>query len=134
MYAARRAAADSPAFRVPVLTWRGVPLVPSDKVPINRSAGARVPHVTNRGVESSAGLSSILLLRVGEAKQGVVGLHQIGLPGEQLPGLSVRFMGIDNYSTASYLVTLYFGSAILTEDALAILENVEVGNYHDYEE
>lgn len=121
-------------FGSPFLTWRGVPLVPTDKVPINRSVGARVPHVTNRSAESSAGLSSILLLRVGEAKQGVVGLHQIGLPGEQLPGLSVRFMGIDNYSTASYLVTLYFGSAVLTEDALGILENVEVGNYHDYEE
>jgi Phage capsid-like protein len=60
-------------------------------------------------------------------------LHQIGLPGEQMPGLSVRFMGIDNYSTASYLVTLYFSAAVLTEDALGVLENVEVGNYHDYE-
>jgi hypothetical protein len=121
-------------FGSPFLTWRGVPLVPSDKIPINRAVGSRVPHVTNRGIDGAAGLSSILLLRVGEQKQGVVGLHQIGLPGEQLPGVSVRFMGIDNYSTASYLVTLYFSSAVLTEDAIGILENVEVGNYHDYEE
>jgi hypothetical protein len=121
-------------FGSPFLTWRGVPLVPSDKLPINRSVGSRVPHVTNRDVDGTAGLTSILLMRVGEAKQGVVGLHQIGLPGEQMPGLSVRFMGIDNYSTASYLVTLYFSAAVLTEDALGILENVEVGNYHDYKE
>ncbi len=121
-------------FGSPFLTWRGVPLVPSDKLPVNRAVGARVPHVTNRDVDGSAGLTSILLMRVGEAKQGVVGLHQIGLPGEQMPGLSVRFMGIDNYSTASYLVTLYFSAAVLTEDALGILENVEVGNYHDYSE
>jgi hypothetical protein len=120
-------------FGSPFITWRGVPLVPSNKLPINRSVGARIPHVTNRDVEGTAGLTSILLMRVGEQKQGVVGLHQTGLPGEQMPGLSVRFMGIDNYSTASYLVTLYFSTAVLTEDALGILENVEVGNYHDYE-
>src|ERR1700723_1984067 len=118
-------------FGSPFLTWRGVPLVPSNKLPINRSNGTRVPHVANRDTEGTAGLTSILLMRVGEQKQGVVGLHQTGLAGEQMPGLSVRFMGIDNYSTASYLVTLYFSAAVLTEDALGILENVEVGNYHD---
>jgi hypothetical protein len=107
-------------FGSPFLTWRGVPLVPSDKVLVNRS-----------GADRSAGLTNILLMRVGEQKQGVVGLHQTGLPGEELPGLSVRFMGIDDHSTASYLVTLYFSAAVLTEDALAVLENVEIGNYHD---
>lgn len=109
-------------FGSPFITWRGVPIVPSDKLLVNRTSGDR-----------SAGLTNILLLRVGEQKQGVVGLHQTGLPGEQVPGLSVRFMGIDNHSTASYLATLYFSAAVLTEDALAVLENVEVGNYHDYE-
>ncbi len=111
-----------PMFGSPFLTWRGVPIVPSDKLLVNRT-----------GTDHSAGLTNILLMRVGEAKQGVVGLHQVGFPGEQMPGLSVRFMGIDNYSTASYLVTLYFSAAVLTEDALAVLDNVEVGNYHDYE-
>ncbi|MEY4582814.1 MAG: hypothetical protein RL701_7517 [Pseudomonadota bacterium] len=96
------------------LTWRGLPLVPSDKVPVE------------------AGKSSILLLRVGEAKQGVVGLFQPGLSGEQSPGLSVRFMGIDNNAVASYLVSLYCSAAVLTPDALAVLENVEVGFYHEY--
>jgi CRP-like cAMP-binding protein len=119
-------------FGSPFLTWRGVPLVPSDKLPVNHSL-ARQPHAANRGMDRSAGLTSILLMRVGEPKQGVVGLQQIGLPGEQVPGLSVRFMGIDDYSTASYLVTLYFSAAVLTEDALGVLEGVEVGNYHDYE-
>jgi Phage capsid-like protein len=119
-------------FGAPFITWRGVPLIPSDKLPVNQSV-SRVPHATNRGTERSAGLTSILLMRVGEHKQGVVGLQQTGLPGEQVPGLSVRFMGIDDYSTASYLVTLYFSAAVLTDDALAVLEGVEVGNYHDYE-
>ena len=96
------------------ITWRGVPLIPSDKVPVK------------------AGKTSILLLRTGEARQGVVGLFQPGLPGEQSPGLSVRFMGINHKAIASYLVSLYCSLAVLTEDALAVLDNVEVGKYHEY--
>ncbi|NTU85019.1 MAG: hypothetical protein HGA45_37590 [Chloroflexales bacterium] len=101
-------------FGAQFLTWRGLPLIPSDKVP-----------VTN-------GKTSILLLRVGEKRQGVVGLYQPGLAGEQGPGLSVRFMGIGRNAIASYLISLYCSLAVLTEDALAVLENVEVTKYHDY--
>ena len=99
----------------PFLTWRGIPLIPTDKLDID-----------------GAGKSNILLLRTGERKQGVVGLFQPGLPGEQTPGLSVRFMGIDRNSIASYLVSLYCSAAVLVEDALGVLENVEVGQYHEY--
>jgi hypothetical protein len=102
-------------FGSPFLTWRGIPLIPTDKLNIDE-----------------AGKSNILLLRTGERKQGVVGLFQPGLPGEQTPGLSVRFMGIDRNSIASYLVSLYCSAAVLTEDALGVLENVEVGHYHEY--
>jgi len=96
------------------LTWRGIPLVPSDKVPV------------------ADGKSKILLLRVGEKRQGVVGLFQPGLAGEQGPGLSVRFMGINRNAIASYLISLYCSLAVHTADALAVLEDVEVGKYHDY--
>jgi hypothetical protein len=96
------------------LTWRGLPLIPSDKVAVD------------------GGKTKILLLRVGEKRQGVVGLYQPGLAGEQSPGLSVRFMGINRNAIASYLISLYCSLAVLTEDALAVLEDVEVGKYHDY--
>jgi len=102
-------------FGSPFLTWRGVPLVPTDKLTVGET-----------------GKTNILLLRTGEKRQGVVGLFQPGLPGEQTPGLSVRFMGIDRNSIASYLVSLYCSAAVLTEDALGVLENVEVGHYHEY--
>ena len=102
-------------FGSPFLTWRGIPLVPTDKLNID-----------------GAGKTNILLLRTGERKQGVVGLFQPGLPGEQTPGLSIRFMGIGRNSIASYLVSLYCSAAVLTEDALGVLENVEVGQYHEY--
>jgi hypothetical protein len=96
------------------LTWRGLPLIPSDKVPI------------------VGGKTKIILLRTGESRQGVVGLYQPGLPGEQSPGLSVRFMGINNKAIASYLVSLYCSLAVLVDDAIAVLEDVEIGNYHEY--
>ena len=102
-------------FGSPFVTWRGVPLVPSDKLAVDEF-----------------GKTNILLLRTGEKRQGVVGLFQPGLPGEQTPGLSVRFMGIDRSSIASYLVSLYCSAAVLAEDALGVLENVEVGHYHEY--
>jgi len=96
------------------LTWRGIPLIPSDKVPVEN------------------GKSKIILLRTGESRQGVVGLYQPGLPGEQSPGLSVRFMGINERAIASYLVSLYCSLAVLVDDAIAVLDNVEIGKYHEY--
>jgi hypothetical protein len=96
------------------LTWRGLPIVPSDKVPLEQ------------------GKTKVLLLRTGEARQGVIGLFQPGLSGEQGPGLSVRFMQIDRSAIASYLVSLYCSLAVLTEDALSVLDEVEVDKIHDY--
>ena len=96
------------------LTWRGIPLIPSDKLNITE------------------GKTNIILLRTGESRQGVVGLYQPDLPGQQGMGLSVRFMGINHKAIASYLVSLYCSLAVLTEDALGILEQVDVGNYHEY--
>jgi hypothetical protein len=78
------------------------------------------------------GKSKILLLRTGESRQGVVGLYQPGLPGEQSPGLSVRFMGINHQAIASYLVSLYCSLAVLVDDALAVLDDVAIDRYHEY--
>jgi len=96
------------------LTWRGIPLIPSDKIAIEE------------------GKTKILLIRTGESRQGVVGLYQPNLPGEQSPGLSVRFMGINHQAIASYLVSLYCSLAVLVDDAVAVLDNVEIGKYHQY--
>ena len=105
-------------FGSPFLTWRGIPLVPSDKL-----------HVSD---DKSGGTTSILLLRTGEKKRGVVGLFQPGIPGEVSPSLSVRLMGINDRGAAAYLLSLYCSAAILTDDAIGALENVRVDKYHDY--
>jgi hypothetical protein len=103
-------------FGNPFLTWRGIPLIPTDKVHV----AGEVPK------------SQILLIRVGERKQGVVGLFQPGLAGEQSPGLSVRFKGISDNGLASYLISLYCSASVLADDAIAVLDDVEVGQYYEY--
>ncbi|MFB7630170.1 family 2B encapsulin nanocompartment shell protein [Streptomyces sp. NPDC056149] len=97
-----------------VPAWRGVPIFPCGKIPI-----------------SDVHTSSIIALRTGEADQGVVGLHQTGIPDEFQPGLNVRFMGIDDAAIVKYLVTAYYSMAILVPDAVGVLENVQIGRSTD---
>ncbi|WP_117210490.1 family 2B encapsulin nanocompartment shell protein [Allorhizocola rhizosphaerae] len=94
--------------------WRGVPILPCNKIPVD---GART--------------SSIIAMRLGVEDQGVVGLHQTGIPDEYQPSLSVRFMGISERAIMSYLVSAYYSVAALVPDALGVLENVEIGHYYD---
>src|SRR5215510_11729748 len=61
--------ATATLFGSPFLTWRGLPIFPSNKIGID------------------GGKTSILLIRTGESRQGVIGLYQPGLPGEQGMGL-----------------------------------------------
>lgn len=101
-------------FGAQFLTWRGLPLIPSDKVPIKGNK------------------SSILLLRTGERRRGVVGLFQPGLAGEVSPSLAVRLMWINQAGAAAYLLSLYCSVAVLTHDALGVLDDVVIDTYHDY--
>ncbi len=104
------------------ITWRGIPLIPTNKLLVD---GLKEP-------KSQSGKTNILLLRTGEAKRGVIGLYQAGMKDEASRGLSVRYRGIDDKGVASYLLSLYCSAAILADDALAVLEDVEVGEYYDY--
>jgi hypothetical protein len=104
------------------ISWRGIPIIPTDKLFVD---GQKNPKGTS-------GKTNILLVRTGEAKRGVVGLYQAGLPNERSRGLSARFRGIDDNGVASYLLSLYCSTAVLADDAIAVLEDVEVGDYYDY--
>jgi Phage capsid-like protein len=101
-------------FGSPFITWRGLPIVPCDKL-----------HLAGNKTD-------ILLMRTGEKKRGVIGLFQPGIPGEVSPSLSIRFMGINQRGAAAYLLSLYCSAASLTEDALGVLEGVAVDAYHEY--
>ncbi|PXX60985.1 hypothetical protein DFR70_109176 [Nocardia tenerifensis] len=103
---------DVDGHRVPA--WRGIPIFPCGKIPV-----------------SDTQTTSILAMRTGEKDQGVIGLHQTGLPDEYEPSLNVRFKGIDDQSIISYLVSCYYSAAILVPDALGILDNVLVARQTD---
>ncbi|MGW0251279.1 family 2B encapsulin nanocompartment shell protein [Nocardia goodfellowii] len=98
--------------RVPA--WRGVPIYPCGKIPISETQ-----------------TTSILAMRTGEQDQGVIGLHQTGIPDEYEPSLNVRFKGIDDQSIISYLVSCYYSAAVLVPDALGMLDNVQVARQAD---
>ncbi len=100
-------------FGCPFITWRGIPLIPCDKL-----------HVVDNKTD-------ILLMRTGAERRGVVGLFQPGLPGEVSPSLSIRWMGINAKGAAAYLISLYCSAAVMTEDALGVLEGVDVSQYND---
>lgn len=93
-----------------IQAWRGVPIFPSNKIPI-----------------SQYDTSSILAMRTGLDDEGVIGLQQTGIPDEVQPGLNARFMGIDDKAIISYLVSAYYSVAVLVPDALGVLDNVEIG-------
>jgi CRP-like cAMP-binding protein len=101
--------ADLDGHQVP--SWRGVPILPCSKIPV-----------------TDAHNTSVLLMRTGEEKQGVIGLRQTGIPDEYQPGLNVRFMNINDKGIMSYLVSAYYSAAILVPDALGVLENVQIGH------
>lgn len=93
-----------------VQAWRGIPLLPCDKIPISRER-----------------TSSILAMRLGAESQGVVGLRPAELPDQLEAGLNVRFMGINDKAILRYLISAYYSVAVLLPDAVGVLENVEVG-------
>ncbi len=41
-------------------------------------------------------------------------------------------MGINDRAIASYLVSLYCSLAVLVDDAIAVLDDVEIRKYHEY--
>ncbi|MDR1939690.1 MAG: hypothetical protein LBQ40_02720 [Clostridiales bacterium] len=105
-----------------LVLWRGIPIIPCDKLLVD---GRRIP-------DKKGGKTNILLIRSGEERRGAIGLYQAGLHAEESRGLSVRYRGVDDDGVASYLLSLYCSAAILADDAVAVLENAEVGEYYDY--
>ena len=92
------------------LVWRGVPIFPLGKIGI-----------------TDQNTTSIIAMRRGEDRQGVVGLRPGELPDQVQPGLNVRFMGITEQAILRYLVTAYYSVVPLVPDAIGLLENVQIG-------
>lgn len=88
----------------PFQTWRGIPIVPSNKIQIDNE-----------------GNSHIVLMRVGAENMGVAGLQHANVQNEIIPGISIRLTSIDNKNIASYMLTLYHSIVVHTEEALGTM-------------
>lgn len=100
------------------LAWRGIALIPSDKLIINNNNGRLT--------------TDILLIRAGEKNQGVIALHKKNINDNdyKIPSLSIQPMGINDNSISNYLITKYFAVAILVPDAIGMLKGVEIDHYY----
>ena len=93
-------------FGSPFFTWRGVPIVPSDKINVGND-----------------GSTEVMLLRVGEDRQGVVGLSGTAKTGREIaPGITAKFNGTDKQGLQRFLLTRYVSLDVLVPDALGILK------------
>jgi len=105
-------------------TWRGLPLLPSNKLHLTRlDSGAEVGVnwvMLNRSSDIKCS-THVALMRVGEGKQGVVSLYAEGSEGtKRFPFVDIKFMGISDHAVSSYLMTMYAGMAVLTPGALCV--------------
>jgi hypothetical protein len=115
------------AFGSPFTAWRSLPIVPSNKLHIVSKAGARGKQAGSAKAESkpsstpgNGGNTSILLMRLGEAKQGVIYLSPKDAEAPvRLPSITVEFMGLTDDAVAHYLLTAYTAVAVLSSGALA---------------
>lgn len=100
------------------ITWRGLPILPSNKVYLTDGKGTQL-----QDRKAGASKTNVLLLRMGEDKQGVISLYAAGTEGTpRFPFITVDFMGISDESVASYLMTMYAAIAVLTAGALCKAE------------
>ena len=99
--------------------WRGIPILPTNKLHlVVDGADLEDPQISGRMVGKA--MSTILLVRIGEPKQGIVSLYAAGTEGtDRLPFIDVEFMSYDSAAVASYLMTMYAGMAALTPGCMA---------------
>ncbi len=99
--------------------WRGLPILPTNKLHlVVDGEDLDDPQIEDR--EAGKATSTILLVRIGEPKQGIVSLYAAGTEGtDRLPFIDVEFMSYDSAAVASYLMTMYAGMAALTPGCMA---------------
>lgn len=99
-------------------SWRGLPIIPTNKLHLY-AKDAKLSEDELQERQPGKSESIILLVRVGEAKQGVVSLFAEGTgEGGPLPGIEVERMYTGDEAVESYLLTTYSAVAVLTASAL----------------
>jgi len=123
-------------FGSPFTAWRGLPIVPTNKlwllaknpVPSNErwQVTEKEPKKSETKTKGSRrrtpgeATTSVLLMRLGLEKQGIVCLCPKGLEvNAQFPYIKVEFMGLSDGAVASYVMSTHTAMAVLSSGALA---------------
>lgn len=99
--------------------WRGLPILPTNKLHLTVDGeDLQDPDISERKAGSAR--STVLLMRIGETKQGVVSLYAAGTEGtDRFPFIDVEYMSTDASAVSSYLMTMYAGMGVLTPGCLS---------------
>lgn len=89
-------------FGYPFVTWRGLPIITSDKIPAQRNSNTYV-----------------FLIRTGTDDTGVVQLYNATPTKSGFPGIFVETSATDSKGTVNTRVSLYTNIAILSNEAIA---------------
>ncbi|WP_316353924.1 cyclic nucleotide-binding domain-containing protein [Candidatus Trichorickettsia mobilis] len=97
------------------ITWRGVPIIPSNNMVVDNSLGTQS--------------TNILLMRIGEKEKGVVGLYQDNNNLHKISSLTIEpIIDANEDLISKYKITRHFSVFILSLDAIAVLRNVALGS------
>lgn len=109
-------------FGSPFTAWRGLPILPTNKLHL-LADGEEIEDGGHVDRTVGTATSHVLLMRVGELKQGVVSLFAAGSEGsDRFPFINVDFMSHSDEAVSSYLMTMYAAMAVCTPGALACAE------------
>ena len=103
------------------MTWRGVPLIPVDKLFVDGNAKSKT---------TTARPTSFCCASARKSRASSV-FSSPDFPASK-PRAFRPIHGYQHKALASYLISLYCSAAVLVDDAIAALEDVEVGHYHEY--
>ena len=102
--------------------WRGLPILPTNKLHLV-AGGEEIKDGELIDRTPGVATSQVLLMRIGEQKQGVVSLFAAGSEGsDRFPFINVDFMSHSDQAVSSYLMTMYAAMAVCTPGALASAE------------
>lgn len=88
-------------FGYQFVSWRGLPIIVSDKIPTENS------H------------SYVFLIRTGVKDSGVIQLYNLTPTKSGHPGIFIETLNTDNFGTVNTRVTLYTNVAVLSNEAIA---------------
>ena len=109
-------------FGASFTAWRGLPILPTNKLHLI-AGGEEIADSSMVDRTPGEAKSHVMLMRIGELKQGVVSLYAAGSEGsDRFPFINVDFMSHSDEAISSYLMTMYAAMAVCTPGALACAE------------